>query len=181
MAFPEPPLVTGDRYTDVDGTVWVWDGDSWYRSSIQITGTYGGRGTTATLKLANPGSTRSDLKTQSDLNVYFEGRLDGLDAGVPDVDLSEYAEISFVEDNFLKKSGGRLAGNLFGVRFTAFRPSSGPAIVVGIDEEDGANAIIHANGQIQCASPKADNHATTKQYVDDLIKAVTDRLDAGGL
>ena len=124
MAFPEPPLVTGDQYTDVDGTIWVWDGDSWYRSSIQTTGTYGGGGTTATLKLANPGSTRADLRTQSDLNAYFEGRLDGLDSGVPDVDLSAYAEVSYVDTTFLKKSGGRLTGNLFGIRFTAYRPSS---------------------------------------------------------
>ena len=99
MAFPEPPVDPGTLYTDSDGTIWVWDGDDWNRRVVEAIGTYqaGGSATTASVRLTNPGLVRQDLTTQEDLNQYFGGRLDGLDAGVPDVDLTDYATVEYVD------------------------------------------------------------------------------------
>ena len=55
---------------------------------------YLGGKTTRKVRLINA-ETDPDMQTQEDFNKSVSGRLDGLDAGVPDVDLSDYATIVY--------------------------------------------------------------------------------------
>ena len=82
-----------------DGNEYVWDGTQWATRTIALSkpSPYLGGKTTRKVRLINA-ETDPDMQTQEDFNKSVSGRLDGLDAGIPDVNLDDYATIAYSDE-----------------------------------------------------------------------------------
>ena len=94
----------GDTKTE-DGNQYRWDGEQWATIKIALTtpSPYLQSKNTRRTRLVNAGDVSrfkngETLFTQEDANHYFAGRLDGLDSGVPGVNLDAYATIAYSDE-----------------------------------------------------------------------------------